>query len=321
MPAMVLKTLPCSSWVLAGVFAVAAVACGDDGVDEDSGAAESAATSSSSSTGATTQTSGGSSVSTGSSDSTGDSPGSTGVGSSEEGGSDSTGVGACVAASGDPVAQPMTLTTPDGTSIAGIVTRPALGTCLPAVLFVHQFNLDKSQWSAHVDTFVAAGYVTMAIDLRGHGESGPAMGSLTDVLTDPAQAPSDVATALAFLLADAPVDEARVGIVGTSIGANLAVVAASQDLGVSATVAISTRVDPVTSLLDGLPVSLGPFACWAGENDGGGDHAMSCGVFEMASSGPAASTVLPGTGAHGVQIVDDFPETIPSVLAFLDANL
>lgn len=315
---MVLKTLPCSSWVLAGVFAVTAAACGDDGVNEDSGAAESAATTSSGSTGAGAQTSSGSGSS---SSSTGDRPGSTGLGSSEEGGSDTTGVGACVAPSGDPVAEPMTLTTPDGTSIAGIVTRPAQGTCLPAVLFVHQFNLDKSQWSDHVDTFVAAGYVTMAIDLRGHGESGPAVGSLTDVLTDPAQAPTDVATALAFLLADASVDEARVGIVGTSIGANLAVVAASQDIGVSAAVAISTRVDPVTSLLDGLPVSLGPFACWAGENDGGGDHAMSCGVFEMASSGPAASTVLPGTAAHGVQIVNDFPETIPSVLTFLDANL
>lgn len=317
---MVLTTLPRSSWVLAGVFAVAAVGCGDDGVDADSGATESAATGSASSTGATTPTTT-SSGSSGSSSSTGDSPDSTGIDSSQETGSDSTGAGACVGPTGDPVAEPTTLTTPDGTSIAGIVTRPAQGSCLPAVLFVHQFNLDKSQWSAHVDTFVAAGYVTMAIDLRGHGESDPAAGPLADILTDPAQAPSDVATALAFLMADESVDAARVGIVGTSIGANLAVVASSQDLGVSATVAISTRVEPVTSLLDGRPLSLGPFACWAGENDGGGDHAMSCGVFETASSGPAESTVLPGTAAHGVQIVDDFPETIPSVLAFLDANL
>ena len=87
--------------------------------------------------------------------------------------------------------------------------------------------------------------------------------------------PSEAATALAFLVADGSADAARAGIVGASIGADLAAVASSQDLGVLATVAISTRFDLVTSLLDGRARSLGPFACIAGRRLGARARARS----------------------------------------------
>ncbi len=233
----------------------------------------------------------------------------------------STGSPACAEPAGDPQQEIVSLTTSDGKAIAGIITRPATGSCLPAALLLHQFGNDKSQWNAHLPAFIAAGYVTLAIDLRGHGESDPQDGAFNDLLTDPDQAPLDVQAAIAHLMGDDAVDPARVGVVGTSIGANLAVVAASQDLGVGATVALSTRLTPVESLLGGAAVSLGPLLCYAGETDGGGDQAMTCAALEPLSSGPAQSVILPDTGAHGVAIVDGFPETVPAIIDFLDANL
>ncbi|MBL4686242.1 MAG: alpha/beta fold hydrolase [Nannocystaceae bacterium] len=234
---------------------------------------------------------------------------------------DGTSSGACVEPGGDPVQDAITLTTADGKSISGIVTRPSTGSCLPAALLLHQFSNTKSQWDAHLATFIERGYVTLAIDLRGHGESDPQDGAFNDLLTDPDQAPLDVQAALEHLQGHQAVDTSRIAVVGTSIGANLAVVAASQDLGVRATVAISTRLTPVQSLLGGAQIAVGPLLCYAGETDGGGDQAMTCGALEPLSSGPADSVILPGSSAHGVTIVDTFPETIPSILDFLDANL
>ncbi|MEM6993542.1 MAG: alpha/beta fold hydrolase [Myxococcota bacterium] len=234
---------------------------------------------------------------------------------------DSTGSAACTPADGDPVQELVTLTSDDGKALTGVVTRPTTGSCLPAVVLIHQFGNDKSQWDGELAAFVARGYVTLAIDLRGHGESDPQDGAFNGLLTDPDQAPLDVQAAIAHLANDAAVDSSRIGVVGTSIGANLAVVAASQDLGVAATVAISARLDPVESLLGGAAVSVGPLLCFAGETDGGGDQAMTCSALEPLSSGPAMSVILPGTAAHGVAIVDMFPETFPAVLDFLDANV
>lgn len=209
----------------------------------------------------------------------------------------------------------------DGKGIAGSVTHPDGGACLPAVVLLHQFNSNKEQWDAQIEAFTVRGYVTLAIDLRGHGDSDAQDGALADILTDPDQAPLDVAAAVAYLVDDATVDAERIGVVGTSIGANLAVVAATQQPEVKVAVPISTRLDPVEALLGGAPISLGPVLCYAGETDGGGDHAMTCAALEPLSSGPATSVILPGTSAHGVAIVQDFPETMPAVLDFLDANL
>lgn len=289
-------------------------ACATDDADSEAVSAESDTADSSASTGASASTStasqrGSDDANSTTSDDSGDST------------ADATSSGACVDPGGPPVQDAITLMTADGKSISGIVTRPTTGSCLPAALLLHQFSNTKSQWDAHLATFIERGYVTLAIDLRGHGESDPQDGAFNDLLTDPDQAPLDVQAALEHLQGHQAVDTSRIAVVGTSIGANLAVVAASQDLGVRTTVAISTRLTPVQSLLGGARIAVGPLLCYAGETDGGGDQAMTCGALEPLSTGPAESVILPGSSAHGVTIVDTFPETIPGILDFLDSNL
>ena len=42
----------------------------------------------------------------------------------------------------------------------------------PAMLLIHQCNMDRSSWSGISDDMVASGIHVLALDLRGFGESG-----------------------------------------------------------------------------------------------------------------------------------------------------
>ena len=220
-----------------------------------------------------------------------------------------------------PAYEELSLQTQDGKQLAATLARPGSATCRPAVLLIHQYKLERSQWDAQVPAFVEAGYVTLAFDLRGHGESDAQDGALADILTDPDQAPLDLAAAVEALLAHEAVDPERLAIVGTSVGANLAVVGGHQHPEVQLTVPISPRVPPIEDLA-GNPaqLSLRPMFCFAGELDGGG-QAQACELLVGEAGGSSKLRVLPGTAAHGVTIVEDFPETIPDVIAWLDENL
>ena len=111
-------------------------------------------------------------------------------------------------------------------------------------------------------------------------------------------------------------------MLGTSIGANLAVVGLHQHPQLAAAVAISPRRDPVMSLA-GMPDSLElrDLYCLAGELDAGGDQAMSCEGFVAEAGGASQAWIFEGTSAHGVELVEDFPETLPQLIAWLDEVL
>lgn len=231
---------------------------------------------------------------------------------------DSTGPSGCVAAGGGPVLEDLTLAAADGTSIAATVARPAEGSCLPGVLLVHQYLNDRGQWTDVQTEFVAAGYVALAIDLRGHGDSDPQQGELSSLLNDPDQAPQDVAAGVQWLAADAGIDDQRLAVVGTSIGANLSVVALHQG-GVAAAVAVSPRLDPVMALA-GMPamLSLDDLFCIAADNDGGGDQAASCTQMVAEATGEARLEIIEGSSAHGVAVFDQFPRTTAEIIGWLD---
>lgn len=318
--------MPSRSFALTAALLALTLGCTDDGgsdesTETDASESESGDTTSDDEIGSESETSEDTTDESESSEDTTDAESESSEDTTDEESESTQDTGECDPASGDGVATDVTLETADGKSIAATVTVPEQGNCLPAVLLIHQFNLSKSQWDGHVDSFIARGYVTMAIDLRGHGQSDAQDGSLVEILNDPDQAPLDVEAALAHLLAVAEVDPERVGIVGTSVGANLAVVGASQSPDVALAVPLSARQSPVTNLLGGDPVDVGPLLCYAGELDGGGDQAATCGWLEGLANGPTQSVILPGTAAHGVAIVDMFPDTIPDILDFLDTNL
>ena len=124
----------------------------------------------------------------------------------------------------------MTFITNDGLSVAGTYyaapTRPA-----PAALLLHMNGSNKNSWKAFAAQLQAAGYSVLAIDLRGHGETGGKV--------DWNKAPGDVLEVLNQMRNLPDVDPARISVIGASIGANLAVQACADSQACKSVVMIS----------------------------------------------------------------------------------
>ena len=126
----------------------------------------------------------------------------------------------------------ITLTASDGVATAAVFVKGSGDGPLPACLLVHMLGKDKSTYSDFQAKLADVGVSSLAIDLRGHGES--TQGGTLDFksLTDEqwALAKNDLVAGLDNLRSRSDVNPAMIGIVGASIGANLALVVAADQL-------------------------------------------------------------------------------------------
>jgi len=111
----------------------------------------------------------------------------------------------------------------EGLTLAGIVHIPddlAAGERRPAFLVLHGFGSNKSSMSclAPCQLLTSMGYVTMRFDMRGCGASEGEFGRIICL-----EEVEDTRAAHAFLAARPEVDAARVGVLGSSFGAAVAV--------------------------------------------------------------------------------------------------
>jgi dienelactone hydrolase len=129
--------------------------------------------------------------------------------------------------------------TDDGVTIAGTLFLP--GRPGPGIILIHALSRTREDWSGLASRLADAGFVALAIDLRGHGASGPLPeGADLEQLTPMT---SDVKAARAFLASRREVAPNRIGIAGASIGANLAMLVAANDPTVRSLVLLSPGID------------------------------------------------------------------------------
>jgi pimeloyl-ACP methyl ester carboxylesterase len=105
----------------------------------------------------------------------------------------------------------------------------------PAVLLMHMYGGRRSDWQPLIPALLEAGFNVLAVDLRGHGETG---GS-----EDWAAATTDVATWLAWLREQPNVRPEAISIVGASIGSNLALLGCALDELCVTAIALSPGLD------------------------------------------------------------------------------
>lgn len=113
--------------------------------------------------------------------------------------------------------------TEDGWTIGGRYLPPRKSR--PVVIFVHGAAAGKGEWEAFQDTLSRRGIGSLAIDLRGHGESqfgpkGRTDFSGFDESGEWARSGKDIEAAVAYL-SKRGIPARRIGYVGASIGANL----------------------------------------------------------------------------------------------------
>ncbi len=126
----------------------------------------------------------------------------------------------------------------DGTTLKATYRSP--GRPGPAMLLIHQCNMDRSSWNGIAAQLVDSGVHVLTMDLRGFGDSeGEGMRGSGGFRTFMQHSTADVDMAYEYLVAQSGVDGSRVGAGGASCGAMLTADLASRQSGVKALMLLS----------------------------------------------------------------------------------
>lgn len=141
--------------------------------------------------------------------------------------------------------QPALFGTVDGVQISGTYYPAAhQSDGAPIVILVHGELSDRTAWSSLVPRLHDAGFATLAIDLRGHGQSGSGRERERVAARDEALFAAmdlDVWAAYDWLAQQPGVDRARFAVIGADVGASVAVRYAVLDRSVDAVVGLTPR--------------------------------------------------------------------------------
>lgn len=123
---------------------------------------------------------------------------------------------------------------------------------VPAVLLLHGYGEDRFVWTKFSKELLTRGFAVMTLDLRGHGQSRTKNGVTIQASpawrTDVHQFPVDVDPALDWLKSRPRVDSRKIVVIGTDVGANLALIASGRFPEVRAAVAINPKRDESLAL-------------------------------------------------------------------------
>jgi pimeloyl-ACP methyl ester carboxylesterase len=171
----------------------------------------------------------------------------------------------------------------------------------------------KDEWAAVATRLQEAGATVLAMDLRGHGGSG-GDGATFGPMS------ADVRTAVEWLTARGGVRPGALAIVGASLGATLAVMAATDLPSVRAVGLISPSLDYRGLRLDATAIKkLGSKAVWlvASTED---PYALRT-IRELAGSNGVREQRLSAIRAHGTALFSADPDLTPALVDWLRRTL
>lgn len=207
--------------------------------------------------------------------------------------------------------RPVTWTGADGTTLAGLLYEA--GRQGPGVVLVHMLGRSKDEWSGVASRLQEAGVTTLAMDLRGHGNSSGSGGTFAPMV-------GDVRAAAEWLVTRANVRAGSVAIVGASLGATLAAYAAADAPSVRAVALISPSLDYRGLRLDAAVMKkLGRRAVWlvASTED---PYALRT-VRELADADATREQRLSAVRAHGTALFSADPDLPGALVDWLRRTL
>jgi dienelactone hydrolase len=219
--------------------------------------------------------------------------------------------------------QAVLLNTADQVKLAGDWYSPAgVGdTKVPAVLLVHGFGQDRTQWDAFVrERLLPAGFAALTLDLRGHGASkekaGASLSAEEGWSSDPKQFPLDINTAIQWLKARSDVDVNRIAMIGCELGADLAFLASGKYEEVRSAVVISGNAGNAEALAKSAP-DFQPHSILFLATQGDSQAASSAREFEKRTGFPVRVEIYENSEARGIKILQDFPDSAGLVIDWL----
>lgn len=209
----------------------------------------------------------------------------------------------------------ITLTTEDGIELSGLLWNQD---AFQTVLLIHMMPSKKESWVPLADPLSELGVNVLAIDLRGHGESGG--GDYREFSPEQHYGYlKDYYAAILYLRDKYPHSEMQLG--GASIGANLTLRFMAENHGISKGVALSAgfdyygirAIDDIQNLTKEQQVLL------VGARDDFRGGEVSCGemadqLYDMASG--VKQKIVYDTGGHGTDMWTEHPELIDEIIKF-----
>lgn len=215
----------------------------------------------------------------------------------------------------------MFLTTADNVKIAynWVKTKNPKG----YLVLIHMMPATKESWQDFALAAKNAGYSSIAIDLRGHGQSdGGPNGYQKFSDEEHGKSKLDIAAALEFLKSrGAPAEKTY--LIGASIGANLNLWHLAANPKLKKAVLLSAGLDyhgvktdePIRQLKSDQKVLL--VAAKDDERSGGNNVEMNQKLKTLAPEN--AELIIYETGGHGTDLLKSHPDLIEKILAFLNS--
>ena len=207
----------------------------------------------------------------------------------------------------------VTLTTQDNIELAGTYRHDGQD---KIAILLHMMPATKESWEAIAQELLEHDYASLAIDMRGHGES--TMGGTLDYKTftpeQQQQKRLDLDAALAWARAQG-FDDAHTILIGASIGANLAIRALAEHSSLPLAIALSpglnyrgvTTDDAITHIRPNQKVVLA-----ASDDD---DRQSWDSVHELHRLNPSTVLIERHGLGHGTNMTDRDPSLVSELVA------
>lgn len=206
---------------------------------------------------------------------------------------------------------------PDGTNLKA--TYFSAGRSGPAMLLIHQCNMDRHAWDGLASDLASNGINVLTYDNRGFGESGGSKSNDPDTrAAERKKWPADVDAAYAILLAQKGVDSARIAVGGASCGVTMSSDLVSRRPEIKALMILSGRASDATKEYIANDKSLAVFGAASS-----GDTAAADGIraAEGASKNPKSVLKIYDGDEHGVPMFTKHSELEPMIVTWLKAQL
>ncbi len=218
--------------------------------------------------------------------------------------------------------QNINFVTTDGVSIKGTFIPP-VGLKAPLIMMLHQLGRDRQTYAPYWPMLREAGFALAAIDLRGHGESVKV--GRQDIKwedfdkTDWQAAKNDVLGLMRVVNKKRGVDVRNIGIMGASIGANLALNALAGEPEIKAGVLLSPGLDyrGIETVKAIKNVSGKPLMIVAAKGD---SYAYESSKSLSQEIGPDTLYQMDGE-AHGTAMLKSNPELLKIITQFFQKSL
>jgi len=185
------------------------------------------------------------------------------------------------------------MVTEDGVHIQGTYYRPAAVNA-PGVVLLHMLGRNRHDWDAFARDLQNAGYGVIAIDLRGHGDSGGKR--------QWANMTHDAAIAASFIRSRPEIDPGRIIMMGASIGANIAINAAAADVAILGVALLSPGLDYRGVKTEAAVRAYGARPLFIAASSEDSYAAQSARKLDGMAQGPHQLLILKNQG-HGTQML------------------